>query len=59
MKQIQVIQKSDKSVIHSIDVTGKSDRQIERVEDGININLNHDEFYTVIAEVETRQEKRS
>ena len=28
-----------------------SERQAERVDDGININLNHEEYYTRIVEV--------
>lgn len=29
-----------------IDVTGKTDTEIEKIERGININLNHDKYYT-------------
>lgn len=30
--------------------TNKTERQADRIEDGININLNHDEYYVVIEE---------
>jgi hypothetical protein len=48
MKSFIAIRKygDDKIIVKKIDVTGKSERQIERVDDGININLNHTDFYT-------------
>lgn len=36
--------------VKSVDVTGKSASQIDRVESGMNINLNHDRFYTELIE---------
>lgn len=46
--QIEVRKYDGDEVVHSIDVAGKSERQIERIEDGMNINLNHEEFYTIV-----------
>ena len=33
--------------IHSIEC-GTSERKAERVEQGVNININHDKYYTMI-----------
>lgn len=38
----------DKGVVHRIDVTGKSERAIDRAEDGMQHNLNHERFFTRI-----------
>jgi hypothetical protein len=40
-------------VVKRMDMTGKSDRQIERIENGIWINLNHQDFYTRVTESDT------
>lgn len=37
---------TDKTV-HKIDVTGKTDEQVDKIDDGLNINLNHQKYYTV------------
>jgi hypothetical protein len=34
----------DGVVVRRIDVSGKTDRQIERIEDGLSINFNFDDF---------------
>ncbi len=49
------VRKWDDTVIHRVDVTGKSERSIERIEDGMAINLNHDEFYLQVENYETEQ----
>ena len=38
--------KTDK-VVKRIDVTGKTDRMIDKIDSGMNINLNHEKYYTV------------
>lgn len=38
--------KTDK-VVKRYDVTNSSSRMIDKFEDGLNINLNHDKFYTI------------
>lgn len=53
-KVIQVLSYEDDEIIHEVDVTGKSDQQIDRVENGMNINLNHNEYYTQVADIEDR-----
>lgn len=55
---IEVVNKADKRVIHRIDVTGKSERAIDRVDDGLNINLNHVEYFTRVKQYDSRQTTR-
>lgn len=43
----------DDEIVHSVDITGKSYSQIERIEMGMNINLDADKYYT---DIETRKE---
>ena len=45
---IEIKEKSTKKVVKRFDVTGKHERMIEKFDDGLNINLNHDKFYTII-----------
>lgn len=56
-KYIEIIELDTDKVVKRIDVTGRGERSIERVEDGININLNHDEFITQLNESEKELEK--
>mgnify|MGYP001278446172 CR=1 FL=1 len=50
MKKYIVVLSNNCIVTHSIEVTGKSERQIERIENGLNINLNHELYYTRIVD---------
>lgn len=51
MKKTIIIRSiEDDSEAKRFDVTGKSDRAIERMENGMNINLDHARFYTTIEE---------
>jgi len=45
-KQIVVKRYSDMCIVKTIDVSNKSDSQIEKIEDGININLDYDKYFT-------------
>lgn len=57
MKTYIEIRKIDTDeVVKRVDVTDRSERSIERVEDGMNINLNHAEYYTEIKEYESEPE---
>jgi hypothetical protein len=49
-KYIEIIKMSGNVVIKRMDVTVRADRQIERIESGVNINLNHNEFFTDVNE---------
>jgi len=55
MKTYIEVRKWDDTVVQRIDVTGKSERSIERVENGMAINLNHDEYYLQVESYETEQ----
>ena len=45
MEQIHIRELMTEKIVHSVDVTGKSKRQMERVSDGMAINLNHEKYY--------------
>ncbi len=47
-KYIDIIDFETDEVVMRINVTGKSDRTIDKIDDGLNINLNHDKFYTIV-----------
>ena len=49
------VRKWDDTVVHRVDVTGKSERSIMRVENGMAINLNHNLYYIEVCEYETEQ----
>ena len=46
MEKIQIVHFKTGKVVKEISVTGKSERQIQKIDDGININLNHEQFFT-------------
>jgi hypothetical protein len=50
---IQVVSFETEEVIHQIEITGKTHTQIERIDNFLNINLNHEKFYTREVEVES------
>lgn len=41
---LEIVRDKDSKVVKRLDVTGKSERSIEKIEDGINVNLNHNEY---------------
>lgn len=43
---LEIRKRENDEVVKRIDVTDKSERQIDRCEMGMNINLNHEEYYT-------------
>jgi hypothetical protein len=43
---ICVIRYSNGEIVKKVDVTGMAERMVDKVDRGMNINLNHDEFYT-------------
>jgi len=47
---VQIIKTDTREVVESF--TPTSERQAERLEDGININLNHAEYQTQLIEVD-------
>jgi len=50
MKKIQVIEFDTNTVVKEIDVSNKTDREIERIEDDIHLNLDHEKYYTILSE---------
>lgn len=42
---IRVREKGTDNSIHELDVTGRGRRSVERIIDGMNINLDHDRYY--------------
>jgi hypothetical protein len=45
-RYIEVVEYESGKVVHKVDVTDKSERQSDRVMDGMDRNLNHEKFYT-------------
>ena len=43
---IEIRKYENDKCVKRIDVTGKTQRQIDKIENGMNINLNHEEYYT-------------
>lgn len=48
---VEIVRRSNEETVRRIDC-GASERKAGRVDDGVNINLNHAEFYTKIVELE-------
>ena len=46
-KYIQVVSFKTKEVVKELDVSGKTDKQIGIIDNGINRNLNHEDYYTI------------
>jgi len=44
--KIEVIEYNTGKIVKTLDVSGKSEQAIDRIDIGLNINLNHDRFYT-------------
>jgi hypothetical protein len=45
---IQIVGFRNNEIVKNIDVTGKTEREIEKIENGILINMDTDKFYTKI-----------
>jgi len=55
-KYLEVVKSDTEEVVKSIDVTDSSDRSIEKMEIGLNINLNHGQYYTRVTEIKETNE---
>lgn len=51
-KYLEVKSYNNGEVVKRLDVSNESDRSIDRIERGLNINLNHEAFYTFSYESE-------
>lgn len=49
-KYIEIKEFKTKKVVKRIDVSGETDKVIDRLNNGMNINLNTEEYYTIINE---------
>lgn len=47
-KYLCIVNFKSKKVVKKLDVSDKSTNSIDRIENGMNINLNHDEYYTQV-----------
>lgn len=47
MKTYIEVHDKDGNVVRRIDVSGKSISSIDRCEEGINRNINHEDYYTI------------
>lgn len=54
---VEVLERATKKVIERIDVSDRGESSMDRVERGLNINLNHRDYFTRIAVYKTAQEK--
>lgn len=45
-KYLEIVRMEGSKVVKRFDVTDKGERGIERLERGVNINLNHNEYFT-------------
>jgi len=43
-KYLEIVKDSTQEVVSRLDVTGKSERAIERIEGGMSLNLNHNQY---------------
>lgn len=53
-KYIEIKEYKTNRVVKRINVTGKSSRFVDKIDHGLNVNLNHDKFYTLIRETKTK-----
>lgn len=43
-KYLEIVKDKGNEVVKRLDVSDKSERSIEKIENGMNINLNHNEY---------------
>lgn len=55
---LEVISYGTGEVVERFDVTGQTERQIDKLDNGVNANLNHEEYYTTVSTYETEQPKK-
>lgn len=53
-KYLEIKKYENNEVVKRIDVSDSSDRTIERVESGMNMNLNHEQYYVFSYESEAK-----
>lgn len=55
-KYIEIKRRLDEEVVKRLDVSTLTEKSAERIEMGMNINLNHNEYYTSSFESEIKLE---
>lgn len=53
---IEIIRINDAKAVKRLDVTGKTERSVNTINSGMNRNLNHNEYYTLIFDSERQLE---
>lgn len=53
---LEIIQYNSGNVIKRMDLSGKTDNEIDKIDSGLNINLNHNEYYTLVFGSESKKE---
>lgn len=53
---IEVVRFTDQRVVKRVDVTGRSSRSADKVERGMNTNMNHAEYFTRVKTFNEPQE---
>jgi len=48
--RIEIVDYKTSEIIQVINCAGKTERQVNKIDDGLNINLNHSEYFTRIIE---------
>ncbi len=56
---IEIIRYQDQECVKRLDVTSKTERQINTIENGMNRNLNHEEYFTKEVNTEKSLHERS
>jgi len=56
-KYLEIVKDDTNEVVSRMDVTDKSERQIDKIWDGASINLNHDDYSLQLNECETKFDK--
>jgi len=49
-RELRIVAYDDCKTVKRFDVTGQSERQIDKLDRGVNINLNHEQFFTVVCD---------
>ncbi len=50
--KVEIVEFKTGEVVKTIDCEGRSLREVNKVDDGVNINLNHKEYFTRIVGIE-------
>lgn len=56
-KYLEIVKKETNEIVKRMDITNQSERQIERIEMGVLMNLNVKEYHIKIATSETKLER--